>query len=679
MPKSSPFFITPRYRRSIRRTIEYCTLQYKTLFSQVPEAAQKFGRPGEGRRNREIAGALIFARVKRTADEGRKVVKAEEILAEILEKNEKGGYVEVKDKTIEGDLDLSEVALRTVDTWTTSLLELGDEDEQVIVKKKFVSLPISITNSEIRGFVKFGNIIFDNEVNFLDTTFNAFVSFGGTQFHKNAIFEKTVFKTESSFMGAKFDKEVSFKNAQFCKSTKFGGSKFDRRANFSRVIFENATSFMRSRFSRDARFTESHFGSYADFSEVRFGKYTYFTKSIFNGDYSSFDHANFGGKVSFDDAEFIGNVGFNNARFSGNTDFKNTKFGSGIREDAYFPGSRFSGFTNFKDDGDIVAQLNASFQRSEFSGDSYFESTKFYGEANFSDVRFGKDTAKFQDARFTGNASFKAAIFPRFTNFDEVWFKGDADFAEARFTGDSRFYDAHFDKKLNLTRARIDKMALNNSQFKNESEILLKEAIFNRLYLKWGEIKTHLKYRYDDEYDWATYSALVKNFRDLVRYDDADDCYYEFRKKHQNNKKWFRENASRLSRFNGSKLYDHIAWRSCGYGVRPDFTIACVLGIIFIFSLLFWDIIGVVLGQIPKFSNLELDLVGIFDYIKFNLLQICVSFLDHLYLSTKIFIGQTPSDFEPVGFLKFAAIIEGILGYLFLALFIVVLARKFIR
>jgi hypothetical protein len=44
-----------------------------------------------------------------------------------------------------------------------------------------------------------------------------------------------------------------------------------------------------------------------------------------------------------------------------------------------------------------------------------------------------------------------------------------------------------------------------------------------------------------------------------------------------------------------------------------------------------------------------------------------------------IFIGQTPSDFEPTGFLKIAVIFEGILGYLFLGLFVVFLARKFIR
>lgn len=222
-------------------------------------------------------------------------------------------------------------------------------------------------------------------------------------------------------------------------------------------------------------------------------------------------------------------------------------------------------------------------------------------------------------------------------------------------------------------------MALNNSQFEKESEILLKLAIFNRLYIKWGDIKTHLKYRYDDEFDWATYSALVKNFRDLVRYDDADNCYYEFRKKHQDAKSWLRENRSGISRFDWSKLYDHISWRSCGYGVRLRFTIACISATIFIFGLLFWDIIGLVLGHIPKFRNLELDLEGIFDHINSNLLQNCNSFLDHLYLSTMVFIGQTPSDFEPTGYFKIAAIFEGILGYLFLGLFVVILAKKFIR
>lgn len=138
-----------------------------------------------------------------------------------------------------------------------------------------------------------------------------------------------------------------------------------------------------------------------------------------------------------------------------------------------------------------------------------------------------------------------------------------------------------------------------------------------------------------------------------------------------------------------------MSYVSCGYGVRPDFTIICITGTIFIFGLLFWDItkitilltmllnidvliVGFMLGHITKFSNPELDLERIFNHIYSNLLQNCNSLLDNLYLSLMIFIGQTPSK-DLTGFLKFAAIVEGILGYLFLALFVVVLARKFIR
>lgn len=50
-----------------------------------------------------------------------------------------------------------------------------------------------------------------------------------------------------------------------------------------------------------------------------------------------------------------------------------------------------------------------------------------------------------------------------------------------------------------------------------------------------------------------------------------------------------------------------------------------------------------------------------------------------MYHSAMIFTGQTPTNFQPVGAWKYAVMFESVLGYLFLALFIVVLARKLIR
>jgi len=50
-----------------------------------------------------------------------------------------------------------------------------------------------------------------------------------------------------------------------------------------------------------------------------------------------------------------------------------------------------------------------------------------------------------------------------------------------------------------------------------------------------------------------------------------------------------------------------------------------------------------------------------------------------LYFSFTALTGGTPDGLHPVGLCNYAVMIEGVLGYLFLALFVVVLARKIIR
>lgn len=55
------------------------------------------------------------------------------------------------------------------------------------------------------------------------------------------------------------------------------------------------------------------------------------------------------------------------------------------------------------------------------------------------------------------------------------------------------------------------------------------------------------------------------------------------------------------------------------------------------------------------------------------------SSLECLYFSALSFAVGTPAGLSPVGGWKYAVMFENLLGYLFLALFIVVLARKLIR
>jgi hypothetical protein len=90
-----------------------------------------------------------------------------------------------------------------------------------------------------------------------------------------------------------------------------------------------------------------------------------------------------------------------------------------------------------------------------------------------------------------------------------------------------------------------------------------------------------------------------------------------------------------------------VSFLSCGYGVRPDFTLIIIGTIIFLSGLLF-------LGSGH-------------------------SIWECFYFSIMTFAGNGPDNFELTSFLRIVEVIEAISGYLFLALLVIVLARKFIR
>jgi hypothetical protein len=91
---------------------------------------------------------------------------------------------------------------------------------------------------------------------------------------------------------------------------------------------------------------------------------------------------------------------------------------------------------------------------------------------------------------------------------------------------------------------------------------------YDRLLIHWKSIKEHLKY------DSATYLLLIKNFRNLGFFEDADACYYQYRKESQSRKNWF----------NWSKMWDHLSWISCGYGLKIWPMLVWITGAILIFA-----------------------------------------------------------------------------------------------
>jgi hypothetical protein len=371
----------------------------------------------------------------------------------------------------------------------------------------------------------------------------------------------------------------------------------DGSVNFGGAIFKEAVDFNNTIFKKRVHFGGSRFENGAYFQDAKFLGEAYFRNSQF-----------------LESAFFVRNqfniARFDFAQFDGKTFFKDTKF----KEIAYFPGTQFNGVSYFN---------NAQFMRGSFFKDSYFDQNvqfsdaQFGGYANFGDTQFVSN-ANFERSIFNKRADFAIAQFDKNALFEGAKFLGTAYFPYARFGNDALFYDSSINERINLSKAKFD-----------------------RFYIEWIEIKDKL------EYDGATYLAFEKSYNDMEMFDYADQCYYEYRKKSQELKPW-----------SWSKFVDIIAWRSCGYGKKPSYTLAWFVILILGFGLVFWR-----WNDITSESNFYGDKI---------------SLKDALYFSLMTFIGAY-SGFKVIGRSKYLVSIERVFGWLLLALFLVTLAGLMIR
>ncbi len=401
----------------------------------------------------------------------------------------------------------------------------------------------------------------------------------------------------------------------------------------------------------NASFDRASFQGLADFANTSF-------------QHSSFRGTSFAGPAVFDGAIFRDNTSFEDTNFRQDTSFKETIF-KGIADFNY---TRFDSYTYFSG-----AQFHqeALFSDVDFSGALDFSAAAFAATANFFQSRF--NAASFNDAVFSGPAQFGLAKFSGLSSFGEAVFAGEAGFNLARFSdaayfsgavfqkdafyGLTKFQDiasfqgARFDGNLNFKSGSISTLLFEKATLGPDSRINLNDTDFARLKAHWAEITGHVIW------DPGAYLALVSNYHGLGWSDDEDDCYYQYRKLDQSHKRW-----------GMSKAIDVVAWISCGYGVRPDYAVAWALLTILAFALVFWRGDGIRRSAKPLYEQALQDTVPEH-----------VTFRNALFFSTMVFLSQGPIDFLPIGRHRYNVILEGILGWLLLALFLVTLGRVMIR
>lgn len=421
--------------------------------------------------------------------------------------------------------------------------------------------------------------------------------------------------------------------------------------SFDGATLEKDVILWRSTFG-NASFDRSHFLGRADLTNTSFYNAT-FTGASFDQPVI-FDGAFFLNNVSFEDAQFDKDASFNGARFEKGAEFNYSRFGYY----AHFSGAQFLGEAHFSDVkfqgvldfGDAIFLDKANFFGSTFESAASFTNASFSGQAQFALTRFG-GLSSFGAVLFGDEASFELTRFADAAYFSGAKFRGDAIFGLTKFEDIVSFQGASFQGDLNFKGGKISTMLLDKGEWEDGCRIILNDTDFNRLRVPWSRIEDHVVW------DPGAYLALVDNYHRLGWSGDEDDCYYRYRRLDQAKKGW-----------GWSKAIDVLAWLSCGYGVRPGYAVAWALMTILIFALVFWRGGGIRRSAKPLQGPAEEDSI-----------PERVSFRNALFFSTMVFLSQGPTDFLSVGRYRYYVILEGIAGWLLLALFLVTLGRVMIR
>ncbi len=552
------------------------------------------------------------------------VIEARELLTRI----ENGDPLIYDHVAIVGDIDITRLDLPLIH---------GERPAKETQTAVVVASKIQIRNSEFQGSVNFAHALLREALDLCGCTFLQEARFKGASFSGGAGFESCSFKRYATFRDANFLGSARFQGTHFSAIANFGNALFDCPAHFVSARFSKlCTNFGEASFLDEADFTQAKFTGTANFRQTSFGRSVSFWKAIFLAD------ANFQG------ARFMGYASFQSAVLSGNADFR----GANFNEELNMEFASFQGNAIFL--GSYLAK-EANFFRAEF-WDVNFTGSHFQGKASFQGSCFQED-AVFEQAVFAEEAQFSDVSFLEEADFRSVQFCKEAFFRGTQFTGTANFSCSNFQKNLYLANAKIQVMRLFDAVF--AGQIDLHNANFARLEVRWPTLYQHLAY------DGAAYLSLAKNFRNQEWFEDADDCYYHYRRMSQSGKTLvFREKM--LIKINWSKLMDGMAWISCGYGVRPRNTVFLSCFLIILFALLFWMGDGIVVeplnGAGPSIASPE-----------------SLNFLDNIYFSAMVFTAKTQVKWFPVGVFRYLATVEASLGWLLLALFLVTLGRTMIR
>ena len=370
------------------------------------------------------------------------------------------------------------------------------------------------------------------------------------------------------------------------------------------------------------RITDSRIDGVMNFNGAKFLDIVNFERTKFLRD-SDFSGSQFMKDAHFSGSQFMGDADFSESKFSKDADLREAKFsGRADFGNSNFNGTAYFGGSSFSKDADFWStsfKRYADFRSANFREDSDFWRSNFNDIADFQSTNF-KGYADFSESKFNENADFSESKFSGRADFGSSGFKEDANFQSSNFTETANFKDTQFNKALNF-----------------------RFISFNKLILDWYSIKNRNLFISDKD----SFIHLIKHFKDMGDFASADDLYYHYRN-------W---RITSESFFSIKGFTDFVFLISCGYGVKPLHTILLSFVLILLFSSIY--------KQMKIVQKLGKN----------------ASYMDALFFSASIFFTFLPT--PPMwGFSerwRFLILVEDILGWILMTLFVVTMGNVIIR
>jgi len=364
----------------------------------------------------------------------------------------------------------------------------------------------------------------------------------------------------------------------------------------------------------------------------------------------SIENSIFANKIDFSDVFFDNSAKFSGVTFNNDTLFDETTFNN----DTLFDETTFNNRTDFVR---VTFNNRTSFSDATFNNDVFFQDTKFYNTGNFFNTTFNNDAA-FSNVTFNAYAAFSNATFYDNVSFSRTTFKGDVSFSEATFKKHASFHNTTFNNADFSYATFINSVNFRKANFNNYSNFFL--ATFNvSADFKGTNFSNYASFVGPDTSeniitDGKACEFFRKSYNLEARYTDADNIYYSYRLKSMNEES-----------ISVSKGIDFLSWITCGFGTKLEYTILWIIGIIILFAFVYkwdWKTPGIYrASEEDKKENAN------------------VSFWECLCFSVNTFTRLGTPYWHQRDKFWYAVTIEGVFGWVMLAIFLATLMHLLIR